>query len=255
MLLGTGVTVDALGVCRGVTFSLQDAFFESDFVSLELGNVDVILEVQWLRCLGKCLVDWERHEWSFKHHGKTVTLRGDPALTQTAASLKALHVSDLTEVLEMGTTSVPDSVLLPSICSVLDKFQDVFAVPPGLLPLRGREHAIHLQPGVIAISVRPYRYPHASKEAMEPMVTEMLQNGIIRPSRSPFSSPVLLVRKKDKTWRFCVDYRAVNRVTIPDSYPIPMIDQLLDELHGACVFSKIDLRSGYHQIRMREEDI
>ena len=151
VLLGTGVTVDALGVCRGVTFSLQDAFFESDFVSLELGNVDVILEVQWLRCLGKCLVDWERHEWSFKHHGKTVTLRGDPALTQTAASLKALHVSDLAEVLEMGTTSVPDSVLLPSICSVLDKFQDVFAVPTGLLPLRGREHAIHLQPGVTAI--------------------------------------------------------------------------------------------------------
>lgn len=259
MLLGTGVSVEGIGVCSNVQLVLPSISFTAEFVVLELGQVDVILGMQWLRTLGKCTVDWELQEWSFCYDGALVTLKGDPSLHNHNVSLKSLLTAECKEekmtLPSREKKSVEVTTLLMLVEQKLYQYVAVFQKPTGLPPLRGREHSISLQANASPVSVHPYRYPHAHKESMEKLVQEMLADGLIRPSQSPYSSPVLLVKKKDNTHRFCVDYRALNRATVQDKYPIPMIDQLLDELHGARVFSKLDLRAGYHQIRMAERDI
>jgi len=122
---------------------------------------------------------------------------------------------------------------------LLDSFADLFEPPTSLPPSRSFDHHIHLLPGTASVAVRPYRYPQLLKEEIEHQCADMLRQGIIRPSTSAFSSPVLLVRKKDVTWRFCVDYRALNAVTVRNMFPIPVVDELLDELHGAVFFTKL----------------
>lgn len=138
---------------------------------------------------------------------------------------------------------------------ILMEYEDVFREPTTLPPLRNIQHHINLTPGALPKKQAPYRYPHIQKGEIEKLVREMIEAGVIRPSQSPYTSPIIMVKKKDGSWRMCVDYRYLNTLTIKHAFPIPVIDELLDELNGSKFFSKIDLRSGYFQIRMNEADI
>ncbi|KAL0405095.1 UNVERIFIED_CONTAM: Retrovirus-related Pol polyprotein from transposon.6 [Sesamum latifolium] len=142
----------------------------------------------------------------------------------------------------------------PDLRAILTKYNLVFSVPHGLPPHRPQDDHIHLLPNYSPVNIKPHRYPHFQKDLMTKIIQDMLLEGIIKPSTSSFSSPVLLVRKKYGTWRFCVDYMALNAVTVRDRFPIPTVDELLDKLHGASIFTKLDLQAGYHQIRVVPDD-
>eukprot|EP00253_Pinus_taeda_P023407 PITA_23407 len=139
---------------------------------------------------------------------------------------------------------------------IIQEFTDVFQEEiPGLPPQRNIDFTIELIPGAAPVSRAPYRMSTPELTELKMQLQELLDKEYIRPSVSPWGAPVLFVKKKDGTLRMCIDYRQLNKLTIKNKYPLPQIDELFDQVKGATVFSKIDLRSGYHQIRIKDEDI
>nr|GEY34905.1 transposon Ty3-G Gag-Pol polyprotein [Tanacetum cinerariifolium] len=223
------------GRVQNLSLVVQGCVISTDFFVLPVAACPIVLGVQWLKSLGPIEFDFNNLTLGFHIAGSHHKLQGFKA-----SKLSALKSHEL-----MG---ICDAALLLQIVPV-------FQEPSRLPPPRLHDHSIPLLPGSKSMSSRPYRQPYFQKNETEKQVRERLSQGLIRPSHSPFSSPVLLVKKSDDSWRFCVDYRALNDITIKDKYPIPMIDELLDELYSVQIFSKLDLRSGYHQIRVREDDI
>ena len=159
------------------------------------------------------------------------------------------HISFTHTVNQVEGKSLAD---IPVVCENPDVFPEDL---PGMPPDRNVEFAIELQPGTAPISRRPYRMPPNELAELKKQLQKLLDKGYIFPSTSHWGCPALFVKKKDQSLRMCVDYRPLNAVTIKNKYPIPRIDILFDQLVGAKVFSKIDLRSGYHQIKIRAENI
>jgi hypothetical protein len=133
----------------------------------------------------------------------------------------------------------------PIIQQVLLEFEDVFAEPSVLPPHRQYDHTFPLLPGANPVNAKPYRYSPLHKDEIERQVKALLSAGLISPSTSSFASPVPLVQKKDGTWRFCVDYRRLNAIAIKNKFPMPLIEEMLDELIGARYFSKLDLKQSF----------
>jgi len=238
--------------------------FHTDFKVLPLGSYDIILGYDWLTQHSPTKVHWSDQTMSFERAGKKVNLKGvRPDVTkcsqvsheQMQFLLQNSRVSRVVQLCLMKPDRLAEESTLPGqAVDLLEKYQILFEEPTELPPPRQFDHAIPLLPGAKPVNLRPYRYNPAQKDEVERQIKQMLEQGIIRFSTSPYSSPVILVLKKDLTWRFCVDFRQLNAITVKNRYPLPVIDELLDELAGACLFTSLDLRAGYHQIRMRPED-
>ncbi|XP_042045909.1 uncharacterized protein LOC121792148 [Salvia splendens] len=209
VVLGDGSTRRAAGICKGVTVTMANEDFTiSCYVPVALkGNPSLMRRA----CSTGDLRRLEDGDCGWILHSIDTTPSASPFGIDPALSAKATD----------------------QLRQLIKQFPAIMESASNLPPRRQIGHKIPLLPGTAPVSVRPYRYNHLQKDEMEKLVAEMLESGVIQPSTSPFSSPVLLVRKKDGSWRFCVDYRELNKRTVPDKYPIPVIQELLDELHGA----------------------
>lgn len=263
---GSGAYLVYRSKCERVPLYIQGLEFVVDLFVLEIIGPEVVLGVQWLIELGTIKTIYQELTMGFSWGGKDVKLKGENILIETPCKGKKLsklaaldRISKLYHLssIEQQENDDETSLEIPLVVrEVLQQYNEVFQEPKGLPPIRAVDHRIPLKPNAKPVNICPYKYPYFQKNEMERLVMEMQNSGIIRDSRSPFSSPVLLVKKKkDGTWHFCVDYRALNNITIKDRFLIPTTEEILDELHGATHFTKLDLRSGYHQIRMWEPNI
>jgi hypothetical protein len=223
-------------VAYQVPITLARRDFPTSMIVLKGQDIDVILGMNWL-AKHKATLNTDQRNIRLSHNQEEILLP-IPIPTKATGRVYEVIISEIKDI--------------PVVC----EFPDVFLEDlPGLPPERDVEFVIELKPGTTPISRRSYRMPPNELAELKIQLQDLLEKGFIRPSSSPWGCPAIFVKKKDQTLRMCVDYRPLNEVTIKNKYPLPRIDILFDQLTGARVFSKIDLRSGYHQIRIRPEDI
>ncbi|GAU49923.1 hypothetical protein TSUD_180410 [Trifolium subterraneum] len=251
--VATGGKVVSKRVCQNCSVSVAGKIYHVDLICLPLKDMDIVLGMDWLSANTVYIGCAEKNlyvpiDLNAESRALTALLQNTHQLIQyLGAENKCFSI--------MFTIS-SESSLSPSDIPIVREYLDVFPEEINSLPPeREIEFSIDLVPGSQPISVAPYRMSPLELRELKSQLEELLQKHFVRPSVSPWGAPVLLVKKKDGTMRLCIDYRQLNKVTIKNKYPLPRIDDLLDQLRGATIFSKIDLRSGYHQIRIRTSDV
>jgi hypothetical protein len=221
-----------------IPVTLAGREFPTNMIILKGQVIDVILGMNWL-AQHKAIIDTDLRTIKLSHGHEEIQL-------SIPVAVPAKLSGRVCEAIVQEIQDIP----------VVREFPDVFLEdPPGLPQERDVEFVIELKPGTNPISKRSYRMPPNELAELKTQLQDLFEKGFIRPSSSPWGCLAIFVKKKDQTLRMCVDYRPLNEVTIKDKYPLPRIDILFDQLTRAWVFSKIDLRSGYHQIHIRPEDI
>ncbi|KAH9685255.1 Endonuclease [Citrus sinensis] len=255
----TGESVLAQSVYRDCMIGMGEHEFEANLISLEIYDFDAILGMDWLES-HYATVDCFKKDVVFKKPGKAeVKFCGErrvlPSCVISAISARRLLRKGCSAYLAHVIDTEARELRLEDI-TVVKEFPDVFPNElPGMPPNREVEFSIDLVPGTSPISMAPYRMAPAELKELKVQLQELVEKGFIRPSVSPWGAPVLFVKKKDGTFRLCIDYRQLNKVTVRNKYPLPRIDDLFDQFQRAKVFSKIDLRSGYHQLRIKDVDV
>ncbi|KAJ8753515.1 hypothetical protein K2173_022756 [Erythroxylum novogranatense] len=257
--LGSSVLVNQ--VVRNCPVKIQESEYATDLIKLPFHEFDLILGMDWLfkhqaviDCKAKTvfLKRLDQFEIVFRG-GCTCALTNVVSAVQAQKLLRKGCEAYLAFVLDSQKDGAKEKLLeIP----VVNEFPDVFPEELlGLHPEREVELSIEVVPGTAPISIAPYRMAPTELKELKLQLQELLDKGFIRPSVSSWGAPVLFVKKKDGTLRMCIDYRQLNRVTVKNRYPLPRIDDLFDQLKDAGVFSKIDLRSGYYQLRVKDVDV
>ncbi|GJS86844.1 reverse transcriptase domain-containing protein [Tanacetum coccineum] len=226
-------------IFHGCRLELGDSIFPIDLIPLGQGSFDVIVGMDWLSNQKAMIMCHEKIVRIPVEEGKVLCVQGECNVGKTKTLMS-------TKANEPTLSDIP----------IVRDFEDVFPDDlSGLPPQRQVEFRIDLIPGATPVAKSPYRLAPSEMQELSEQLQELQDKGFIRPSHSPWGAPVLFVKKKDGSFRMCIDYHEPNKLTIKNHYPLPRIDNLFNQLQGARYFSKIDLRSGYHQLRVQDDDI
>ncbi|KAL8119480.1 hypothetical protein AgCh_016850 [Apium graveolens] len=243
--------------CPSCSLEISGYMFPVDLIPFELGDFDVILGMDWLS-LYKANIDCKKKRVvMYTPDNKRVSYQGQRQDKKFLSVMQAKRLlrQGCEEYLAHVVDTKKETPILDEI-PIVKEFPDIFPEElPGLPHDREIKFSIDLIPGAEPVSKTPYRMAPMEMKELAKQLQELLDKGVIRPSVSPWGAPVLFVNKKDGSMRLCIDYREVNKLTIKNKYHLPRIDDLFDQLKGACYFSKIDLRFGYHQLKIKPEDI